>query len=219
MAERKSNIVIKHREKRKRTNQVPYGIALLVAIVAAGFYFYNLIPKSGIFWGFGIVLGFILQKTRFCFTASMRDPALTGSTSITKAVIVAIAIASAGFAIIQYNAVSQGLPRPGDVAPWGFNTVAGAILFGIGMVIAGGCASGTLMRVGEGFGLQFIALAAFVVGSLWGAHDFEWWIPTFAQKPIFLPDLLGWGFALALQFGLLGLIYLVAHKYGKGRSE
>lgn len=219
MGVQKSNIVIKHREKRKRVNQVPYGIALLIIIIGLGLYFYNLIPRSGIFWGFGIVFGFILQKTRFCFTASMRDPALTGSTSITKAVLVAIAIASAGFAVIEYNAISSGLPNPGDVSPWGFNTVVGAILFGIGMVIAGGCASGTLMRVGEGFGLQFIALAAFIVGSLWGAHDFGWWIPTFAQDPIFLPDLLGWGPALVVQFGLLGILYGVAHWYGKGRSE
>ncbi len=42
-------------------------------------------------------------------------------------------------------------------------------MFGIGMVIAGGCASGTLMRVGEGFAMQMLSLLFFVIGSLIGA--------------------------------------------------
>ena len=54
------------------------------------------------------------------------------------------------------------------VVPVSFATVIGAFIFGIGMVIAGGCASGTLMRVGEGFTMQILALFFFIVGSLWG---------------------------------------------------
>lgn len=169
-------------------------------------------------WVFGIALGFVLQKSRFCFTASMRDPSLTGSTSLTRAVLLAIAIASIGFAFIQFNAFSQGLTIPGNIDPWGLNTVAGAFLFGIGMVIAGGCASGTLMRVGEGFILQVLALVFFIIGSLCGAHDYGWWIQSFAYDGIFLPDVFGWGVALLIQFGLLGLAFFVAKRYGKSEN-
>lgn len=41
------------------------------------------------------------------------------------------------------------------------NTVVGGIIFGIGMVIAGGCASGMLMRIGEGFEMHLITLVGF----------------------------------------------------------
>ena len=105
---------------------------------------------------------------RFCFTASMRDPMLTGSTTVTRSVLIAFALTSLGFWAIKYGAAQQGLPIPGQsfVVPVSFATVIGAFMFGIGMVIAGGCASGTLMRVGEGFTMQIIALLFFIVGSL-----------------------------------------------------
>ncbi len=119
------------------------------------------------FWITGNVFGFILQRARFCFTASLRDPYLTGGTTLTKAVLTAFAITSIGFIAIQYGAVSKGLPMPGQayVVPISAATAIGAFMFGIGMVIAGGCASGTCMRVGEGFHMQILSLFFFVVGS------------------------------------------------------
>ena len=42
-------------------------------------------------------------------------------------------------------------------------------MFGIGMVISGGCASGTLMRVGEGFTMQILSLVFFYCGFPSGA--------------------------------------------------
>ena len=220
MATGESNIVINksRRRSRKKSNQIPFAIGLIVLIAAVALYLYTLLPKAALMWIFGIALGFVLQKSRFCFTASMRDPSLTGSTSLTRAVLLAIGVATIGFAAIQYNSLEMGAGLIGDVAPWGLNTVAGAFMFGIGMVIAGGCASGTLMRVGEGFLLQILALVFFIVGSVWGAPDYGWWIQNFAQKGVFLPNVFGWGFALVLQLGLLATAYFVARKYGKAKS-
>lgn len=90
-------------------------------------------------------------------------------------------------------------------------------MFGIGMVIAGGCASGTLMRVGEGFLMQLLALVFFVIGSLWGVKHIEFWRTNFMNKgkALFLPDAIGWFPALVVQFGLLLGLYILADWYGK----
>ena len=203
--------------RKPKKSQIPYGIAVLAGIIVIGIYLSTISSKLGLFWILGIGLGFILQKSRFCFTASMRDPYLTGSTSVTRAVLIAFAITSIAFTAIKYGAFVKGLPIPGQsyVAPISLATVVGAFMFGIGMVIAGGCASGTLMRVGEGFSMQILALFFFVVGSLWGAHDFGWWKLNFMLKgpEVFLPDIFGWFGAISLQLLLIAVLYVLADKW------
>lgn len=214
------NKVIAVKPKKKKVNQIPFGVGLLIAIIGIGFFIGNHQPKSALLWGFGVAGGFILQRSRFCFTASLRDPLLTGGTSLTKAVIIAIATANVGFAVIQFIAVTKEAGIPGNIYPAGIHTAVGALLFGIGMVIASGCASGTLMRVGEGSSMQVVSLIFFIVGSLWGAKDFEWWATNFMpEKGVFLPEVLGWPLAVALQFALLLAIYILADWYGNRRAK
>ncbi|KMT21959.1 YeeE/YedE thiosulfate transporter family protein [Clostridium cylindrosporum] len=211
---------INRKPKKKRINQIPFGVALFICIIGAGYFIANSSPKAALMWTFGVILGFTLQRSRFCFTASLRDPVLTGSTSLTKAVVIAIAVATVGFAAIQYGAELKNIAVPGNISPVGIHIVIGAVMFGIGMVIAGGCASGTLMRVGEGFLMQILALVFFIIGSLWGAKDFGWWKSTFMpKKGIFLPEVIGWVPALLLQFGLLLAIYIFADWFGNRKSN
>ena len=92
-------------------------------------------------------------------------------------------------------------------------------MFGVGMVIAGGCASGTLMRVGEGFAMQMLSLLFFVIGSLIGAGHMGWWTENFIATAtrIFLPDVFGWAGAVVLQLVIIGLLYIAADLYEKKR--
>ncbi|BEP28513.1 YeeE/YedE thiosulfate transporter family protein [Helicovermis profundi] len=209
--------------RKPKKNQIPLGVILLIIMVAFGIYVTTYSTNLALFWIIGSSFGFILQRARFCFTASMRDPYLTGSTSITRAVLIAFAITTIGFTAIKYGYASKGLPIPGMgyVVPISGATVIGAFLFGIGMVIAGGCASGTLMRVGEGFQMQVLSLLFFVIGSLWGAHDFGWWKLHVISKgaPIFLPDYLGWFGAVFAQLALIAFLYIVAYKHEQKNSS
>jgi uncharacterized membrane protein YedE/YeeE len=203
--------------KNKKANQLPFGAMLFALMIVFGIYLVNISEKLALFWILGGCLGFILQRSEFCFTASMRDPYLTGSTSVTRAVLIAFAITTIGFTAIKYSAYINGLPIPGQdyISPISLATVVGALMFGIGMVIAGGCASGTLMRVGEGFGMQLLTLLFFVVGSLWGAHDYGWWNLNFISKgpKVFLPDILGWVGAVAVQLLVIAVLYIAAKKW------
>jgi len=209
--------------RKPKKNQIPIGLLVVLGFVGIGLALAAKSAMLGFFWITGISFGFILQRARFCFTASMRDPYLTGGTSLTRAVLIALTLTTLGFTAIKYGYAIKGLPIPGMgyVVPISFATLAGAFLFGVGMVIAGGCASGTLMRVGEGFQMQVISLVFFVIGSLWGAHDFEFWKYNFISKgkAVFLPDVFGWFGAVALQLTIIGLLYIAAVKYEQKRSE
>lgn len=201
-----------------KTSQIPWALLLTAAVIAAGFYLAGLGAKLPIFWGFGIAFGYVLQRSRFCFTAAFRDPCITGSTSITRAVLVAVGVASIGFWAIKLASVLSGAEKNLNmvsVTPIGIPLILGALLFGTGMVISGGCASGTLMRVGEGFTMQMVSLVFFVVGSLWGAHDVGvFWNGLNENAPkIFLPDVFGWFGALVVQGAIIVLLYIAAVKW------
>jgi len=213
----------RRRSKRKpRKSQLPFAILFLIVTIVIGVFLQQKSNGTAWFLVTGLTFGYILQRSRFCFTASMRDPYLTASTILTRSVLIAFAITTIGFTAIKYGYFKNGLPIPGMgyVVPISLATIAGAFLFGVGMVIAGGCASGTLMRVGEGFQMQLLSLVFFILGSLWGAHDFGWWKYHFISKgkAIFLPDVFGWFGAVVIQLLIILLLYIAAEKYQEAKS-
>ncbi len=203
--------------RKPQKSQIPYAIVVTLLIIGFGFYLAQGSNKLPVYWGFGIAFGYILQRSRFCFTAAFRDPCITGSTSVTRAVLVAVAVASVGFWAIKYASVmanaDSNLNMVG-VAPIGVPLAVGAVMFGTGMVIAGGCASGTLMRVGEGFTMQMLSLVFFIAGSFWGAHDMNFWGRLNVNAPkVFLPDVFGWFGAILVQGMIIVLLYIAAVKW------
>ncbi|WP_024296118.1 YeeE/YedE thiosulfate transporter family protein [Lacrimispora indolis] len=203
--------------RKPKKSQIPYAILVTILIIAFGFYLAGGNNKLPVYWGFGIAFGYILQRSRFCFTAAFRDPCITGSTSVTRAVLVAVAVGSVGFWAIKYASVmanAESNYSMASVSPIGLPLIIGAVMFGTGMVIAGGCASGTLMRVGEGFAMQVLSLVFFIAGSFWGAHDMNFWSKFNTNAPkIFLPDVFGWFGAILVQGLIIVLLYIAAVKW------
>lgn len=213
-------------EKKENTVQFPIGVALLLAMVVVGYVYGGVMGSArlAIYWTIGIALGFILQRARFCFTAAMRDPCLTGGTSLTKAVVVGLAVATVLVSATQLGAYVKGgsleaAMKVGGFGPVGIWTAVGATLFGIGAVISGGCASGTLMRVGEGFMQQWLALPFFCIGSAIGAASWPMWSSALGvdtKQIVYLPNLVGGFFpALVLQFAALAAVWLLADWWSK----
>ncbi len=171
------------------------------------------------FWPtlFGFGFGYILQRSRFCFAAGFRDIFIIRNTSLTRAILLALLLTTLGFALIHF--FSEHSPKEGGlVYPLGLHTAVGGTLFGFGMVIAGNCVSGCLMRMGEGYLMQWFTFAGLLISSGAGAWHLSWWDRVFIRDApsVFLPDHLGWGFSLALQSGTLILLYIIAAGYEKG---
>ena len=213
--------------KRKRTIQIIIGVVLFIPYIALCIYVQSVNPQGAFIMIIGLALGYVLQRSRFCFTASLRDPVLTGTTSLTKAVLIAFIVSSVLYAAIQIKMTGFNLENlniadlQGNVKAVGIHTVLGGFIFGIGAVIAGGCASGTLMRMGEGFMQQWITIVFFVMGSVIGSALL---IPIqstvlYTGTAVYLPQLLGgWIPALIIQFGILFGLYILADWYGKKKS-
>ena len=210
--------VVKANSVRKKPfkSQIPHALVLIALLIGLGFYLND--AKLVKYLIFGVVFGMILQRSRFCFTAAFRDPVITGSTSLTRAAFLAVAVGTIGFSALSLYSISTGgKPLATDsVAPLSILTIIGGVMFGIGMVTAGGCASGTLMRVGEGFQLQWVALLCFMLGSVAGAWAMGFLEPLGkANIKVYLPDHLGWAGALIFQFALIAIVYVLAIKWQK----
>jgi uncharacterized membrane protein YedE/YeeE len=115
-------------------------------LVSIGTYAYNeyYIYLSVYLW-FGMIYGMCLQYGRFCFSSAFRDLFAIG----VPRMLVGIMIATVLFGIVSAFVTAGGVSTFHPAPVGGFSIVAGAI-FGIGMVIAGGCASSSLYKTGEG---------------------------------------------------------------------
>ncbi|MFX1374402.1 MAG: YeeE/YedE family protein [Promethearchaeota archaeon] len=110
----------------------------------------------------GAIFGFILQRGRFCMNSAFRDILLLKEYKLAKAVTLSLAVLMVGFAIFMFSGIIDLSVKP--FQPVG--AIVGGLVFGIGMVLAAGCASGTTYRVGEGMMGSFVAAVGLTTGAL-----------------------------------------------------
>jgi len=134
-------------EQKKRRNRF-WALSLLsfFAIVSVGTYIYNeyYIYLSVYLW-FGMIYGMCLQYGRFCFSSAFRD---LFAIKVPR-MLVGIVIATLLFGVVSAPITAAGLSTF-HAAPVSYHAIIAGGFFGIGMVIAGGCASSSLYKTGEG---------------------------------------------------------------------
>jgi uncharacterized membrane protein YedE/YeeE len=188
----------------------PYlGAAVLVGLIAMSHHYSKLAyTEAGGLLLFGAAFGVVIQRCRFCFVRAFRDPFMTGEAAIGKAVALSIIVASIGVAVLKWNGFRG--ESMFVVPTFGWGSMVGGVIFGIGMVIAGGCGSGTLWRVAEGNLKLWIVLFAFATSnSIINAFMQSRGLRDKLGVAIFLPDLLGWEGAILLVVGILMIWYLI----------
>ena len=186
-----------------------WGLAAIIFLLARG-----LDPQYSMFWVFGLAFGLVLQRGRFCFASAFRDLFLLGHGRTMKGVLLGLAVASVGFGIVmarQVPVTTMGFDPPSaNVLPIGVHTALGGILFGVGMVLAGGCVSGSLYRMGEGYVASWVAFAGVMAGLLVSAYTWNWWwewsISTGSR--LWLPRHLGHSGALVATLLALGAAFV-----------
>jgi len=115
---------------------------------------------------FGVAFGLIIERAQVCFTSAFRDLWLTGRTQMAKAILIGMAVSTIGV----YSYVQLGVPA--KIMWMGPNAVIGGLLFGFGIVLAGGCETGWMYRAVEGqvhywwVGLGNI-IGATVLAAMW----------------------------------------------------
>jgi uncharacterized protein len=101
---------------------------------------------------FGFAYGMMLQYGRFCFASASRDLFAAGVPRMAVGVLVALMF----FSVIQATLASTNMSTF-HPAPFGVHTLIAGLIFGVGMVLSGGCASGSLYKIGEGNMTSFLA--------------------------------------------------------------
>ncbi|MDA8159930.1 MAG: YeeE/YedE thiosulfate transporter family protein [Desulfobacteraceae bacterium] len=202
------------------------------------------------------VLGYSMQRGRWCMIQGFREPHMTGDCTMAKSVALSICIVAIGATVLKYHVPerlrsvrdtfssameevsnqAQGvdvdaavedvdgigtLQKPLAVlsknnyvrGTFGWGGVVGGLVFGFGAMLAGGCGTGTLWRVGEGqvklwIVVPFFAISNALMTKWFRAAEFEANGKLGAR--VFLPDtFLGYGGTLALILGAMALWYVV----------
>ena len=108
------------------------------------------------------LIGFAMHRSRFCVSRSLREPFMTAEGEMSKAVMLLLFLGiPAGSLLLQQGSVDPYLAIP---ATFWLGSFLGGLLFGIGMIFAGGCASGSLWRAAEG-NLKLVVVLLFLAWS------------------------------------------------------
>lgn len=141
-------------DKETKRNQM-WAYLIMGALILISFLYYRVnefYMYLVVYIWFGAAYGMMLQYGRFCFASASRDLFAAGVPRMAVGILVALIF----FSVIQATLASANMSTF-HPAPFGIHTLIAGMIFGVGMVLAGGCASGSLYKIGEGNGTSILA--------------------------------------------------------------
>ena len=173
----------------------------------------------------GVLFGFFLQKGDLCGSSAFSEVILAQDWRKMWGLWVAIVVSMAGIAVGDLLGWIQLNPKP---LMWASVTVGGAV-FGIGMVLAGGCVSGCLYKGAAGNLNSIAALLAMPFGIAmvdygplqgWSSQLKTMRIPAADGGPVTLSSLTGlpfWLLALVIAAVTAGAAILLKRRTSQGQ--
>lgn len=202
------------------------------------------------------VLGYSMQRGRWCMIQGFREPHMTGDCTMAKAVALSVCIVAIGAVVLKYPVPERlsnirstfstvveevtdqaedldmegvlenvdGISVLEDSIPvlakrnyvrgtFGWGGVVGGLVFGFGAMLAGGCGTGTLWRVGEGqiklwIVVPFFGITNSLVDTWFKNNDFEG--RGVLGSYVYMPDtFLGYSGTLILILAAMAIWYVV----------
>ncbi|MFM0137943.1 YeeE/YedE family protein [Caballeronia grimmiae] len=192
--------------RRSDINPTPLGIAAMLIIAGAWYLAQTASARQAALYVVGALLGIVLYHAAFGFTSAWRVFIADGRGAGLRAQMVMLAVGVALFFPALAAGTLFGMPVTGLVSPAGTSVIVGAFIFGIGMQLGGGCASGTLYTVGGGSTRMIVTLLAFIAGSVIATAHMPFWTALPSLPPISLVKSMGLAPALAFNWILFALI-------------
>lgn len=191
-----------------------------IMVIAVGLLAWSYSKDNNVMTWFIIIgglMGMISQRSRFCIVKGFRDPFMSGESQGAVGVMAGLLVGLVGFTVIKVFGIGAGdmsmrVREMTWVFPhfWG-RAAIGGLIFGLGMTIAGGCAVGTLWRVGEGQVKLWMSAIGFMlispISKLFIVPAVEKMLPQSMQFKSFLPDYFGYGGAFLLVLAILVIWY------------
>ena len=170
-------------------------------------------------WMLSNVTGFTLQRSRFCFASGFRDLFLFGSGFTLKGILTGLFISTVGFSAIMHWLVPNTglgmLPPEAHIFPVGLSTITGGLIFGFGMVIAGGCVSGSLYRLGEGYVTSISSILGISIGMILAMMSWSWWNDNVIkyEPTLWLPQIqnIGYSWSIVITTITISALFLLVN--------
>ena len=117
----------------------------------------------------GVLFGFVLQRGRYCMNSAFRDMIFMNDYTLFRSYLLALVIAILGANLLE----DIGFLGEDGLRRQSFNVIAnivGGYIFGLGIVLAGGCGSGIIYRIGEGYVSAIVATLGFAASLVATIH-------------------------------------------------
>lgn len=114
---------------------------------------------------FGLGLGIIMHRSDFCMAGMFRDVFLLNDYYRMRSLLLLIVLTSLLLYLGRISGIVASYP-PSFFGTPSITNLLGGVIFGTGMVLAGGCAVGTLYKMGAGNLVSLFAFAGMIFGSL-----------------------------------------------------
>lgn len=144
---------------------------------------YLLIVPSSL--AIGLVAGLVMHRSDFCVTACFRDAVLFRDFFLMRQLLLVIVASMALFELGRLTGLISLHPFP-LLGPPSLANVLGGLVFGVGMVLAGGCVCGSLYKLGAGSVASLLAVAGMLAGSALYAEFHPWW-SGFSASTVLVP--------------------------------
>lgn len=169
--------------------------------------------RQGALFLVGLAAGLILYHAAFGFTAAWREVVSTGRGAGLRAQMIMLGVTVLIFTPLIAMGEFGGISLRGSVAPLNIAVICGAFMFGLGMQLGGGCASGTLFTAGGGNMRMLITLAAFIAGSVLGTWQWSLWQGAPGFAPVSLAESFGAVGAIIISLGLFAAVWFATTVY------
>lgn len=177
------------------------GVAVVLAVRGEG-----LLAAAAVF---GVGFGVLIQRGQICFTSAFRDLWVSGRATMSKALAVGLLVAT----VLTFVVIQAGMPAV--IEPASLGTVIGGMLFGFGIVLAGGCETGMMYRAMEGQVHFVVVFVGNIVGATVLAYGWDHWgifsAVTRGWPEVDLVAAWGAGGALVATVGLLVAWFVFSH--------
>ncbi len=200
-------------------NRRTIGVAAIMSALLFLYLITNYGWRQGALFVVGLATGVILYHAAFGFTSAWREVVDTGRGAGLRAQMIMLAVTVLAFTPLIAQGEIFGMGVRGSVAPLNVAVICGAFMFGVGMQLGGGCASGTLFTAGGGNVRMLITLAGFILGSLIGTWQWSLWQSVPGVAPVSLAQNFGIFGGILISFVMFSVVYYASviwerHRHG-----
>jgi uncharacterized membrane protein YedE/YeeE len=198
-------------------NRLGVGSSLIISSVLFLFLTINYGWRQAALFVVGLSAGIILYHAAFGFTAAWRNIVTTGRGAGLRAQMIMLAVTVVIFVPLISQGEFAGTSLRGNVNPLSLGVICGAFMFGIGMQLGGGCASGTLFTVGGGNARMLVTLVFFIAGSVLGTLHWDSWQSGPSLASFSLLENYGGIGAVGISLIMFGVVWFASAAYEKHR--